>query len=609
MSKLPQDELLSAYLDGELNAQRKADVEKLLAEDPSAQATLDSLRAASSAVKGLPVFKLDEDLTDDVLKIAERRMLADAPPLTTSKSAGAKTGDKTAVEPTWRTVARRFLTPRAIAWSTAVALVAIIITYNNREEDKPGPRGEIAMEMKHDRREGDERAIRGRGEFRAAPSLEAAAIEADSSPAESAPAAAIAKKEHKASERLGETIAKKGMPAPSAAEPPATKSRYGGRLYTDFDESVLKPATKKALKKTKRESLADVAKKPDAERLDTNRHLATKGGPVETKQQDMLDMGMGGGMGGGMGVGGRGFMGGGMGRRGMGKGGPTPLAVKDNEGRIRQKSGVNARSGKSWTDGKTAKLGLASAGESQIVTVRCQVDSRPAARKALRQILLTQKLFVEKRPTVLSQSKGLQKDQAEQSDSKMELGVAVRRERDEDAPADIAGTVKNQPAAPMPLARQVETRAARRLRQKPAEPDSISFEATPAQLEQVLAEIHKQSNVFGKYSIDSGPMDTKLGTLGQTALGYGFVKSSPATQQREPAGDRLNAQLVLPPTAMQQSAPAPMGQGQQAQTAPPPAQRNMPHDFDRTINFKVVFLMQPDVSKAAASVKAKEAKQ
>ncbi|MBN2295003.1 MAG: zf-HC2 domain-containing protein, partial [Pirellulales bacterium] len=58
MTELPQEELLSAYLDGELTAAEKARAEKLLAEDPSAQATLDCLREVSSAVKSLPAFKL-----------------------------------------------------------------------------------------------------------------------------------------------------------------------------------------------------------------------------------------------------------------------------------------------------------------------------------------------------------------------------------------------------------------------------------------------------------------------------------------------------------------------------------------------------------------------
>ena len=78
-------------------------------------------------------------------------------------------------------------------------------------------------------------------------------------------------------------------------------------------------------------------------------------------------------------------------------------------------------------------------------------------------------------------------------------------------------------------------------------------------------------------------------------------------QQLEPAHDRLSTQPVIPPTAIQQSSPAPMEQGLQAQSAPLPTQRNMPHGFGRTINFKVVFLVQPNEPKAAASVKAETA--
>jgi hypothetical protein len=219
MSELPQEELLSAYLDGELDAQQKAEVEKLLAEDPSARATLESLREVSSAVKGLPGFELKENLADDVLKAAERRMLSEALPVTIPKPA-----DELIVEPTWRTVARRFITPRAIIWSTTAAVIAILLTLHNPDADKPGPGGELAMDVKADRPV-DDMDERGMGELSAARSAESFSAPADTE------ISSVAKKEFEAAEPSMEDIAKKGMPAPAAAKsiakgaPPSFKSK------------------------------------------------------------------------------------------------------------------------------------------------------------------------------------------------------------------------------------------------------------------------------------------------------------------------------------------------------------------------------------------------
>lgn len=54
MNHLPQDELLSAYLDGELTAAEQAEVERLLATDPAARQLLDELRTLSATLQALP---------------------------------------------------------------------------------------------------------------------------------------------------------------------------------------------------------------------------------------------------------------------------------------------------------------------------------------------------------------------------------------------------------------------------------------------------------------------------------------------------------------------------------------------------------------------------
>jgi len=78
MNDVPDTELFSAYLDGELTADEHARVEQLLAASPVARQLLEELRAVGSSLQLLPQQKLDEDLSARVLEIAERRMLLPA---------------------------------------------------------------------------------------------------------------------------------------------------------------------------------------------------------------------------------------------------------------------------------------------------------------------------------------------------------------------------------------------------------------------------------------------------------------------------------------------------------------------------------------------------
>jgi anti-sigma factor RsiW len=78
------DELLSAYLDGELSADERAAVEARLAADPAAQRLLHELRAVSQDVQSLPLEKVGRDLADDIL----RRAQAAKPHATKAESAG-----------------------------------------------------------------------------------------------------------------------------------------------------------------------------------------------------------------------------------------------------------------------------------------------------------------------------------------------------------------------------------------------------------------------------------------------------------------------------------------------------------------------------------------
>ncbi|MCO6453870.1 MAG: zf-HC2 domain-containing protein [Pirellulaceae bacterium] len=70
------DELLSAYLDGELSGDERREVERLLSEDPARRQALEELQALSGGFQSLPRYELAEDFYQRVLAVAEQRSLA-----------------------------------------------------------------------------------------------------------------------------------------------------------------------------------------------------------------------------------------------------------------------------------------------------------------------------------------------------------------------------------------------------------------------------------------------------------------------------------------------------------------------------------------------------
>jgi hypothetical protein len=72
------DELLSAYLDGELAEADRAAVEARLATDPNAQQLLHQLRSVSQAVQALPQEPVRHDLREQILRRVEKSQLTRA---------------------------------------------------------------------------------------------------------------------------------------------------------------------------------------------------------------------------------------------------------------------------------------------------------------------------------------------------------------------------------------------------------------------------------------------------------------------------------------------------------------------------------------------------
>jgi hypothetical protein len=139
MNNLPENELFSAYLDGELTAAEQAEVERLLAASPAARQLLDELRALSNTLQDLPQEKLGEDLSRQVLRIAERRMLTEGEP-----------GDlETAPTPLERSVFRRFFNRRTMVWLSLTTAIALLIVISERRG--PGPAVQLAREAESSR--------------------------------------------------------------------------------------------------------------------------------------------------------------------------------------------------------------------------------------------------------------------------------------------------------------------------------------------------------------------------------------------------------------------------------------------------------------------------
>ena len=137
MRDVPENELFSAYLDGELSAAEQARVEELLARSPRARQLLDELRALSSTLQGLPPHKLDEDLSERVLRVGERRLLAERPagrgpaPAPSAGAGPSTPASAPAVPPPpdadGGSRLRRMLSPRALGWSIMAVAVALLI--------------------------------------------------------------------------------------------------------------------------------------------------------------------------------------------------------------------------------------------------------------------------------------------------------------------------------------------------------------------------------------------------------------------------------------------------------------------------------------------------
>lgn len=138
MSDLQENELISAYLDGELSGEERARVEQLLATNADARQLVDELRALSTTLQSLPAQKVGESLSDRVMRIAERRTLAGSVVKTDEDTSADKEAHRPVRARTdWPRAFRRLAQPRTILWPAAAVAVAVVIMLSNRRGAEP----------------------------------------------------------------------------------------------------------------------------------------------------------------------------------------------------------------------------------------------------------------------------------------------------------------------------------------------------------------------------------------------------------------------------------------------------------------------------------------
>jgi hypothetical protein len=143
MLNVPENELFSAYLDGELTAEEQAEMERVLNTSPAARQLLDEFRALSATLQSLPVVELNEDLSGRVLRAAERQVLS-------GRSGTEQTEDASGRDPAPRLrLLRRILRGRTLWWSgvaVAVALLLALGDLNDRAERPGGNEDHVAVD-------------------------------------------------------------------------------------------------------------------------------------------------------------------------------------------------------------------------------------------------------------------------------------------------------------------------------------------------------------------------------------------------------------------------------------------------------------------------------
>ena len=109
-----------------------------MAAEPRARQLLDELRALSAALQSLPQQKLGEDLSRQVLRVAERRMLTEGEPDDAAPSPAAPM-------PLVRSLSKRFLSRRTLLWTGLAVAIAVMISIDEHNKKAPLANKEVAI--------------------------------------------------------------------------------------------------------------------------------------------------------------------------------------------------------------------------------------------------------------------------------------------------------------------------------------------------------------------------------------------------------------------------------------------------------------------------------
>ena len=145
MSDFADEELLSAYLDGELTAAEQARVERLLAEQPESRQLLEELCWLKTSLERMPRDRLGHDFAERVLRRAEKQLLTggeleDGEPLKQQRSQPmaarriepAKKADRFSGL-SWQRMRR------PVIWSSLTLAAGLLIMFLDREVIEPRP--------------------------------------------------------------------------------------------------------------------------------------------------------------------------------------------------------------------------------------------------------------------------------------------------------------------------------------------------------------------------------------------------------------------------------------------------------------------------------------
>src|SRR5262245_4397418 len=135
MNERPHADLISAYLDGELEPAERAEAERLLAESAECRQLLDDFRGLQADLRSLPKQKLEPNFHERVLRQAERAALAGD----TAAAAGATATNVPANGQGDSPSVLRF--PRswhAWRWAAVAAAAAVMIWLVGREPAEDG---------------------------------------------------------------------------------------------------------------------------------------------------------------------------------------------------------------------------------------------------------------------------------------------------------------------------------------------------------------------------------------------------------------------------------------------------------------------------------------